>query len=372
MNLNIKEEYYGELLPFIKDEKITDITWNGRALWLDHLEKGRYEVEGFVLTNEFIDRFSTRLANLVNRNFNESQPKLEAETEDLRISVIEPSVTNTGPSIAIRKTPAIRRLNETKMMKDGYANILMLLLLQSLVKGHCSFIVTGDVGSGKTELIKYLTKFIPNHERTISIEDNYELRLAAINPKLDCVEQKVEPWYTYQDAIKVALRQLCKWLLMSEARSKEVTQLLEAASTGCGIMTTIHSDDVRKLPDRVVNMIGGEAGKEKMNDVYNFFDVGVKVSVSKTEGKIKRWISQIGIFDRENDVNKTIMIYDEGRFTGENLPPNIEKKLKEANVENPLNLPKEKRDELFQRYNPGEASPNFTSPKGFENNAERA
>lgn len=337
MNLAIKDEYFGELLPFIKDDLITDITWNGSALWLDHLEKGRYKVKGFELSDNFIDKFSTRLANLVNKNFNASQPLLEAETDNLRISVIDGTVTNTKRSIAIRKTPAVRRLDEKKMIDDDYAEIRVILLLRALVKSHCSFIVTGDVGSGKTELVKFLTKYIPVHERTISIEDNFELRLSSINPGLDAVEIKVSPSFDYTLAIKAALRQLCKWLLMSEARSKEVTQLLEAASTGCCVMTTIHSDDVRKLPDRVINMIG-EGGDEKGNDVYNFFDVGIKVNVDKTGGKIKRKISQIGIFDRHEGENRTIMIYDNAQFTGEKLPINILNKMKEAKVRNPLDM----------------------------------
>ena len=334
MNLSIVDEYFGELLPYIKDDEITDITWNGRELWIDHLEKGRYP-ESLKLSDEFIDIFSTRIADLANRNFNASQPLLEAETDDLRISIIDDSITNTLKSIAIRKTPAVRRLNEKKMIEDGYADEMIIKFLETIVKSHCSVIVTGDVGSGKTELIKYLTKFIPPFERTISIEDNYELRLSAINPELDCVEIKATDSFTYTMAIKAALRQLCKWLLMSEARSKEVVSLLEAASTGCSIMTTIHSDDVRKLPDRVVNMMGLE-GEEKRNDIYNFFDIGIKIEVDKTENKIDRKIAQICVFDRENEKNTLELIYDDGHFLTTELPENILKKFKEAKQTNPL------------------------------------
>lgn len=325
MNLKVAEEYYGELLPYIKDEKITDICWNGDSLWLDHLEKGRYKNDT-KLSKDFVRTFSTRIANLANENFNMSTPLLEAETDDLRISILHDSVTNTGISISIRKTPAVRRLNDAKILEQGYAERAVLVLLGMFVRGHCSVIVTGDVGSGKTELIKYLTKYIPNEERTISIEDNFELRLSSINPKLDAVEIKVNSdRFSYSMAIKAALRQLCKWLLLSEARSTEVIQLLEAASTGCIVMTTIHSDDVRKLPDRIVNMMG-LAGEEKRNDVYNFFDVGIKVDVQKTPSGINRKISQICVLDRQDEQNSLIMIYNDG-FTGEKIPNNLCRKI---------------------------------------------
>lgn len=334
MKLNIDEEYYGELLPYIKDENITDITWNGRSLWVDHLEKGRYKVNTR-LEEQFVNTFATRIGNLVNRNFNISEPLLEAETDELRISFIHRSVTNTGVSIAIRKTPAVRRLSEEKMLRSGYADKVLLELLEALIKGHCSVIVTGDVGSGKTELVKYLTKFIPRHERTISIEDSFELRLAEINEGLDCVEMKASGRFDYARCIKSSLRQLCKWLLLSESRSREVESLLEAASTGCICLTTIHSDDVRKLPDRIQNMMGSQ-GSEKENDIYNFFDVGIKVNVEKKPDGIHRKIDQVCTFDRNEDANSITMIYDDGKFTGNNLPENIRKKLVYGGQRNPL------------------------------------
>lgn len=326
MNLNISDEYFGELLPFIQDETITDITWNGKDLWLDDLKKGRYK-SSVKLSDRFVNTFSTRIANLANKNFNMSEPLLEAETDNLRISVIDDSVTNTNRSIAIRKTPALRRLNEYAMLESNYAEALVIKLLECCVKGHCSIIVTGDVGSGKTELVKFLTKYIPTNERTISIEDNFELRLSSIAPELDCVEIKsaADEGFTYQNAIKAALRQLCKWLLMAEARSKEVMQLLEAASTGCIVMTTMHSDDVRKIPDRVVNMMGAD-GEEKRNDVYNFFDIGVKVGIRKTEHGIIRSIDQICVLDHDNDMNSLYLLYNKG-FTGEKLPRNTWQKI---------------------------------------------
>lgn len=330
MNLKLSENFFGPLVKYIREPEITDITWNGSTLWIDHLSRGRYRSK-LKLSEEFINVFSVRLANLVNKNFNASEPLLEAETDSLRISIIDSSVTNTGRSIAIRKTPALKRLNDKKMIDEGYANAPILLLLKTLVRSHCSVIVTGDVGSGKTELVKYLTSFIPSYERTISIEDNYELRLSAINPELDCVELKVSDSFSYTMAIKSALRQLCKWLLMSEARSREVVQLLEAASTGCIVMTTIHSNDIRKLPDRIVNMMGLE-GEEHRADVYSFFDLVIQVKIKKSEEGIRRHIAQIGFLDRTADgKNSLVVIYDEG-FTGERIPVNIWKKMEESGV----------------------------------------
>ena len=71
--MNIADEYFGELIHFIREDKITDITWNGKSLWIDHLEKGRYE-ENIKLSDSFVEIFATRIANLANKNFNASEP----------------------------------------------------------------------------------------------------------------------------------------------------------------------------------------------------------------------------------------------------------------------------------------------------------
>ena len=108
---DFKDENFGPLLPYVQDSQITDVNYNGSDVWVEHLEKGIYKAD-VELTQEFVNQFCLRIANLMSRQFNRNDNVLEAETDTLRISVIHPSVTDTGCSISIRKTPAIRRMTE--------------------------------------------------------------------------------------------------------------------------------------------------------------------------------------------------------------------------------------------------------------------
>lgn len=320
---------FGELKPYIEDKNVTDIRWDGRKLWIDDLTKGKYMVPEIKLDEEFLNVFTSRLSDFANVNFNKSNPKIEAETQNLRITAIYPSHTATGLTFTIRKTIPERRFDDDTMISTNYCNQLILDLLKAFVQGRFSIIVTGDVGSGKTELIKYLTKHIPNHLTTITVEDNYEIRCSLINPDLDCVEIKVNDTFTYADAIKASLRQNTKWLLLSEARSREVLYLLEAASTGCSVMTSIHSSDVRNIPDRTVNMLGVD-GESRRNDIFTFFDVGIYVDKNEDENGIHRNISQICIYEHsfENDnKNEIIMLYEDGYWTGNQIPEHLQKRI---------------------------------------------
>ena len=117
--LSLPDRAFGDLLKYILDDNITDINWS-RELWINHLEKGRYKVNYLKLDDFFIKQFYTRISNLMNVQFNQNNPLLEAETENLRISILHDSVTNTGISISIRKTPAIRRINKDRLISEEY------------------------------------------------------------------------------------------------------------------------------------------------------------------------------------------------------------------------------------------------------------
>ena len=64
----LKRQDYGVLYPYVMEETVTDIHWNGRQLWIDDLEKGRYMAPE-VLSESFANRFSMLLSNLSNKAF---------------------------------------------------------------------------------------------------------------------------------------------------------------------------------------------------------------------------------------------------------------------------------------------------------------
>lgn len=330
--LSLPDRIYGDLLEFIKDDNITDINYS-RGLWVNDLNKGRYRIPGFILDNNFIEQFYTRISNLMNVQFNRNNPLLEAETDSLRISILHDSVTNTGISISIRKTPAVRRIDREKIIDSEYCPETLDIFMENAIKAHCTVVVGGLPGVGKTEYVKYLTTYIPAYERVYTIEDNLELRYSAINPGKDCVEIKVSDTFGYADALKASKRQLPTWVLLAEARGKEVKYLLENISAGVHCLTTVHLDDVSKIPDRLRNM--GQDINE--NDVYSFVDLGVQLqSVVKDNEKITRKITQVMCLSRNEDKNEKVMIYEDGHFLTNTLPEDIMRKFRLQGIENPF------------------------------------
>ena len=198
-----------------------------------------------------------------------------------------------------------------------------------------NFVIGGEPGSGKTEFVKFLMQFIPLEKRVITIEDSLEIHYSEINPEADAVELRVGEDFSYTDAIKACLRQNPMWLLLSEARSVEVTSLIEQWSTGVNGITTIHLDDLRKLPDRIENMMNDVNDASRLeNRIYRYVNVGVLIRREKeADGGIRRYIDQMCFYVREEHKNRVYMLVEDGEIISRKIPADIAKRLKLAGID---------------------------------------
>ena len=341
--MELGREYFGPLWKYVADEDITDIDYNGKEVWITNIWNERYKLNpeyvAEYITDSFVEQFTQRIANVVSRQFNKRNPELEAETSELRVTILHESVARSGRSISIRKTPPVIRLTAAKALEDGFCSKEILALLINCVESHMNLTFCGMPGIGKTECVKFFSQFIPANERVITIEDTLEIRYAKTNPGKDCIELKVsEDGFGYADAIKSCLRLNPKWIMLSEARSKEVKYLLESWSTGVRGMTTLHTDDVRNVPDRILNMLENRADADRMeNDIFQALDVGVLVRKRMGDRGIPiRYLDQVCFYLREKGKNRTEMVVFDGARILSELPEAVLHLFHRAGITDPF------------------------------------
>lgn len=308
--IELSEEFFGVFWEYVLDDNITDIEWDGSAIWCTTAESEVIRSEKKV-TQADIELFTSKVAHHANKLFNRKENLLEADTDTLRISIIHEAIAKSGRSICIRKTPPVVRIHPLEAVMNGYCTKPMLSFLINCVKAKHTIVFCGEPGVGKTECAKMLSTYIPGDEKVITIEDNPEWRYKKINPGKMGVEIIINDDFDYTKAIKSALRQNPKWLMLAEARSTEVKSLIECWSTGVSGFTTLHTNDVRNIPDRILDMMPTRIDADRLeNDVYRYVDVGVLIAKKKINGIRMRHIEQICYFlrtDRKNHVLPIVM-----------------------------------------------------------------
>lgn len=314
---------FGPLTEFLENDDITDISYsNGGQVWLKSLSKGVYQVDRPDINNTFMEKLAFQCSNVMGKTFNMAHPFLDSESAELRMNFIHESIATNGIACVIRKTPAKIRLNKDKLISEQYVTENLHDFLIKCVEGHCNIIVSGETGSGKTELVKYLAAHTKENEKIITIEDTLELHLDKIFPHRDIVAMKTNNIASYSDVLVTCMRQNPKWILLSEVRSAEaVMAVRNSISSGHNILSTIHADKASSIPMRMYSLMESSQDTEQfLATIHRYVQIGVYVKgyFSKVLNRFQREIIEVCEFyvddDNKPQVNEIYKKSLDGKF----------------------------------------------------------
>ena len=312
---------FGLLQPLLENDDITDISYsNGGQLWVKTLTQGVHPEHLEGLNNDVMEKLAFQCSNVMGKTFNMAHPLLDAESAELRLNFVHDSIATNGIAVLIRKTPAKIRLNKDKLIKEDYVPVDIHDFLMTCVNGHCNILVSGETGSGKTELVKYLASHIKEDEKVITIEDTLELHLDKIYPNRDIIAMKTNNIASYSDVLVACMRQNPRWILLSEVRSAEaVLAVRNSISSGHNILSTIHSDKASSIPMRLYSLLESSQDIDQFTkSMHRYIQLGVHVKgfFSKKYNRFQREITQVVEFyvDDESNSAKINILYARDLF----------------------------------------------------------
>jgi pilus assembly protein CpaF len=298
----------GPITPLLLDEEISDILVNThRQVYVERL--GRLELTDVQFRDEghlraIIDRIISR----VGRRIDESSPLVDARLPDgSRVNAIIPPAALDGPILSIRRFRR-RALSIDNLLELGSISESMAHLLQGIIRCRINAIITGGTGSGKTTLLNILSRYIPDGERIVTIEDSAELQLQQPHVvRLETRPPNLEGKgiITQRDLVRNALRMRPDRIVVGEVRGDEVLDMLQAMNTGHdGSLTTIHSNGPRDALHRMENLVlmAGHALPDKAIREQIASAVEVIVHVSRLTDGTRKVLSVQEIVGMEGPV----------------------------------------------------------------------
>lgn len=294
----------------LKDDTITDISYNGNTLWIQSNKYGRKKNEKQI-TSEQAFIIIEKLAQHAQKAFNIANPILDIEYNTIRINAIHESLSPDGRSFSIRILKTKNMITEDKFPSSKKIQEK----LHNAIINKSNIIISGTTGSGKSELQKYLIGHINDNEKIVLIADNNELKISQIYPQKD-----IYTWITsnskydqlnidFNDLIKPALRYNPEWLIISETRGKEAFDMINAATTGHSIITTLHAASAFDIPIRLLNMCTERKNnineKTLHENIMQVLDYGIHMDTTfNKDGSIERKITQVVEFNLEKGITQ--------------------------------------------------------------------
>jgi pilus assembly protein CpaF len=150
-------------------------------------------------------------------------------------------------------------LSTEELLKNETFTTGMLDFLSGCVEARLNIVISGGSGSGKTTILNTLSRFIPEEERIVTIEDTAELQLQQGHVvRLETRPMNIEGAgaITQRDLVINTLRMRPDRIIVGESRGAEALDMLQAMNTGHdGSMTTVHANAPRDAFSRLETMV---------------------------------------------------------------------------------------------------------------------
>lgn len=295
----IEQSFLKELL---KENSITDISYNGESIYYKDNLKGRIKSD-LVISKSDAYNFIRQISNLTDSLFSYKDPILDVSVGRYRINATHHSISRKNREKSVTFSIRIGFDKLRILDGDGFIEKKAFKLIEFAIKSKNSIIISGKTGVGKTEFQKYILSKLNPFTRIITIDNINELETDFFAKDIDSVT-----WLSFNNGngidinnlIKNALRSTPDWIIVGEVRGKEMLTLLNSAMSGHPTITTLHSRSGENTYKRMTRMamIGNETliYEETLDDIYDHFKliVHLKSYYDLEKKKYMRFVESIG------------------------------------------------------------------------------
>lgn len=328
----------GVIEEILQDPSITDLGYNGKELIIESNDSKIVFDTEFEVTDDYIVRLVGKFANANNKDFTSKTPIFDGRFDNVRVNAVH--AQNTAPESGTTMSLRVVRpkLALTKDNFTGFAPMFVADLLEAFAKAKANMVISGTTGTGKTELHKFISGYIPFQDRIILIEDTPETFMKEMFPEKDIYSWVTSENVTVTQLIKAGLRNHPVWMMVTETRGAEAYEMIQTVLSGHSIITSLHATNARAIPSRFVNMakMGYSLDESALlDDIRRYFDFGLHIKKVRHNGRVIRYLSEILAFDPDGDktVFKQRFVNDVFEYETFDLPQSLLDTMEELSIE---------------------------------------
>lgn len=303
----VVRELLSPFAPFLDDTSLYEVIVNRPGQVLTEGSGGWRTHDLPELSFEKLMHLARAVASFSHQSIDETRPILSAtlpEGERIQI-VIPPATIRNTVSITIRKPSSVtftlddleerEFFSETRAANDHASTQNQDLLalyhagrfkefLREAVIARKNIIISGATGSAKTTLSKALIKYIPEHERIISIEDTAELVIPQPNHVRLFYSKGAQGLSAAgpKELLESCLRMRPDRILLQELRDGTAFYYVRNVNSGHpGSITTVHADSAMLAFQQLALLIKESEGGRNLDreDIDKLLRVSIDVIV---------------------------------------------------------------------------------------------
>lgn len=286
------------LQPLVDVDTITDIKcYSYDNIWADDIYKGKYQTQLKFESKQDYEDLCNRFVYAAGKDYSMSKPSVSAMFPYMRVHFVGKDLSG-NITLSIRKVSKELRYDEKYMIDSGFATTDMIELLKKTFSSE-SHLISGETGTGKTELVRHYAKYTLDDKEIVMIEDTPETYLSELYP-----DKAIAMWqnrdsndddsknFGYSYHVQNAMRHNVDYIFVQESRGPESFDILDASTSGHITNTTLHSEDALDAVYRFIYLC--QRAQHHPNDYYGEmiargFRIGIHV---KRFGKVRK-INQI-------------------------------------------------------------------------------
>lgn len=317
-HLEREQKTFGILQALVDDVEITDIIVSKYDKITVQRGRRNYKTSLSFPSQQSYEAYVERLLLRAGTTYSTKQPITDGMIGALaRLHAVHKCIADEGPYLTIRLN-RFDKIALTDLVDRGLAPKPVLDYLTAIINFGMTVLIAGEVGTGKTTLVRALAGEIPLEDSLLVIEDTQEIRLQHPHVRYLTTREenaegigRVSPSFCIRAGMRMAMNRI----IFGEIRDAEAAEsFIDVCASGHPGMSTIHARSAAEAVARLELFLGRSqpgVGRAVLSDqVVTAVQVIVHVAICRVSGARRiTEVREIGPVADGTIRHRTIFLY---------------------------------------------------------------